>query len=90
MSDFNCTNAEDMVYTELAERVVLYKKGKDGGRNMSSAWDELIKEEREEARTESRTETARRMLKNGKLSISEVAECSGLSLTEVQKLAAGK
>ena len=52
MSDFNCTNAEDMVYTELAERVVLYKEGKDGGRNMSSAWDELIKEEREEARTE--------------------------------------
>ena len=52
MSDFNCTNAEDMVYTELAERVVLYKKRKEGGRNNMSAWDELIKEEREEARTE--------------------------------------
>ena len=77
------------MYTELAERVVLYKKGKDGGRNMSSAWDELIKEEREEARTESRTETARRMLADG-MNDEKVAEYSGLSLTEVQKLAAGK
>ena len=55
-----------------------------------SAWDELIKEEREEARVEGATETAKRMLENGKLSISEVAEYSGLSLAEVQKLAAGK
>ena len=89
MSDFNCTNADDMVYTELAEWVVLYKKRKDGGRNIS-AWDELIKEEREEARVEGATETAKRMFENGKLSISEVAEYSGLSLAEVQKLAAGK
>lgn len=48
--------------------------------------DELIEEER----TEERKESAKRMLKNGKLSISEVAEYSGLSLMEVQKLAAGK
>ena len=53
---------------------------------MSSALDELIEEER----TEERKESAKRMLKNGKLSISEVAEYSGLSLMEVQKLAAGK
>ena len=52
MSDFNCTNAEDMVYTELAERVGSYKRRIEGGRNNMSAWDELIKEEREEARTE--------------------------------------
>ena len=52
MSDFNCTNVEDMVYTELAERVGSYKRRIEGGRNNMSAWDELIKEEREEARTE--------------------------------------
>ena len=86
MNDFNCTNAEDMVYTELAERVGHFKKNNRGERNMSSALDELIEEER----TEERKESAKRMLKDGKLSISEVAEYSGLSLTEVQKLASCK
>ena len=42
---------------------------------------------REEGREEERIETAKRMIRNGKLSLSEIAECSGLTLEEVQKLA---
>ena len=89
MSDFNCTNAEDMVYTELAERVGHFKKNSKGEKNMSSALDELIKEEREEACAENRTETARRMLADG-MNNEKVAQYSGLDLKEVQRLAAGK
>ena len=44
---------------------------------------------REEGRAEERAETARRMLKNGKLSEIEIAEYSGLPIEEVQKLADG-
>ena len=54
-----------------------------------SAWDELIKEEKKEACAEERTETARRMLADG-MNNEKVAQYSGLTLTEVQKLAAGK
>ena len=43
---------------------------------------------REEGREEERMETAKRMIRNGKLSLSEIAECSGLTTEEVQKLAA--
>ena len=49
---------------------------------------EGLAEGREAGKTETKLETARRMLYNGKLSLSEVAECSGLTLEEVQKLAA--
>ena len=47
-------------------------------------------EGREEGRAEGLMEAAQRMLEIGKLSIEEVAEYSGLSVEEVQKLAAGK
>ena len=42
---------------------------------------------REEGREEERIETAKRMIRNGKLSLTEIAECSGLTTEEVQKLA---
>ena len=46
-------------------------------------------EGREEGRAEAITETARRMLADG-LNIEKVVQYSGLSVEEVQKLAAGK
>ncbi len=45
---------------------------------MSSVVDEMLKEEKKEV--------ARRLLTNGKLSIEEIAEYSGLSIDEVKQL----
>ena len=53
------------------------------------AREEGLAEGREKGRAESCIETARRMLADG-LSNEKVAEYSGLTLEEVQKLAAGK
>ena len=36
MRDFSCTNAADMTYTELAERVRYLKENKDGENTMMS------------------------------------------------------
>ena len=47
----------------------------------------IMNQFRDEGREEAQAETAKRMLKNGKLSITEIAEYSGLSPEEVQKLA---
>ena len=49
--------------------------------------NQFREEGREEGLAEGRAETAKRMLKNGKLSITDIAEYSGLSPEEVQKLA---
>ncbi len=45
---------------------------------MSSVVDEMLKE--------GKKEVARRLLTNGKLSLEEIAECSGLSIDEVKQL----
>ena len=39
------------------------------------------------AENENKRETARKLIKNGKLTIEEIAECSGLKLEEVEELA---
>ena len=44
----------------------------------------------EAGREEGQTETAKRMIKDGKLSMAVIAQYSGLTLEEVQRLAAGK
>ena len=49
--------------------------------------NQFREEGREEGRSEERIETAKRMIRNGKLSLTEIAECSGLTTEEVQKLA---
>ena len=84
MSDFHCKNASQKVYTELAERVRYFKEDTEGEKKMCK----IIEEYGKECATETKLETARRMLNGGKLSPAEVAEYSGLTLEEVQKLAA--
>ena len=49
---------------------------------MSSVVDEILAQGRQKAKKE----VARRMLTNGKLSLEEIAECSGLSIDEVKQL----
>lgn len=50
----------------------------------------LIEELLEESKHDQQIENALRMIKNGKLSYEEIAECSGLSLDEVKELALGR
>ena len=49
---------------------------------MCEIWDEV--------RNEARIENARKMIRNGKLSLEEIAECSGLTLEKVRELAGNK
>ena len=53
MRDFSCTNAADMTYTELAERVRYLKENKDGENTMMSrAVEEFGRKCEEKGRTE--------------------------------------
>ena len=86
MSDFFCTDAKDMHYKELADRVRLFKETKKGVDYMCDILDEM----KNEAKLENKIETAQKMIKAGKLSLEEIAEYSGLSLDKVRELAGNK
>ena len=82
MSDFYCTDAKEMNYKELSERVRHYKETEEGAEKMGSVLDEM--------RDEVRIETARKMISDGELSLEKIADYSGLSLEKVRELAGTK
>ena len=86
MSDFFCTEAKDMYYKELSDRVRHYKETEKGVDDMCDILDEM----KNEARTKTMIENAQKMLKAGKLSYEDIAEYSGLSLEKVREIAGNK
>ena len=86
MSDLYCTKADDMCYEELSKRVRQYKETEEGVDTMCDILDEM----KNDVRTETRIENARKMINSGKLSLDEIAEFSGLSIEKVRELAGNK
>ncbi len=83
--DFRCPDPADMHYRILAERVRYFKETEGGQEAMSRAMEELCNE----VAHESRVENAKAMLQDG-LDYKLTAKYSGLSLEEVEALAAQK
>ena len=86
MSDLYCTKADDMCYEELSKRVRQYKETEEGVDTMCDILDEM----KNDVRTETRIENAKKMINSGKLSLDEIAEFSGLSVEKVRELAGNK
>ena len=84
MHDFHCTSADEMQYTELAERVRHFKEDDEGVRSMCRSIEEML----EKVTKENTIEFAKRMISLGKNPIEEISECSGLPIEDVRKLAA--
>ena len=82
MSDFFCSEAKDMNYKVLSDRVIQYKETEKGVDDMCEIWDEV--------RNEARIETAQKMIKDGNLPLEKIAEYSGLSIEKVRELAGNK
>ena len=88
MHDFSCTNAADMYYTTLADRVRFFKESKEGILIMCKVMEEMRKESLQEGIKEGAINTAKRMLTDGILTLEKIAEYAGLPLDEVKKLKA--
>lgn len=96
MHDFSCTNAADMHYDVLADRVSFFKESKEGVAIMCKAIEDMrmeaYHEGREEGREEGRAEQTRslalRMLSAGKYGLEEISDLSALPLEEVRALQA--
>ena len=73
--DIFCERPEEMYYSPLAERVKYFKEDGEGMKDMSEVMEERIKD------------IARRMLETGKLAVSEIAACTGLSVSTVRRIA---
>lgn len=86
MNDFFCTNAKDMCYEELSEKVRRYKEDNEGAKDMCEIFDEI----RNEAKNDKSCEIAKKMIEMGKMTLDEIAECSGLSIEKVRELAGNK
>lgn len=98
MHDFSCTAPDQMYYDELAERVRFFKETKEGVLTMCKVMEDMRNEATERGiaqgiargALERSKLIAHRMLKAGKYALDEIAEISGLSLGEVEKLQAAQ
>ena len=84
MHDFSCTDAADMYYGTLADRVRFFKESKEGIEIMCRAMEDM----RNQTLKEGMKEVALRMLAAGKYALEEIVNISGLSLEEVNQLKA--
>ena len=94
MNDFYCTDAKDMYYQELSDKVRHYKETTEGRQEMCDIWEEVRKEGLVEGevkgKAEASVEHALAMIKDGSLSFEKIAEFTGLSVEKVRELAGNK
>ena len=82
MHDFSCTDAADMYYETLADRVRFFKESKEGIEIMCRAMEDM----RNQTLKEGMINVAKKMLEDGTITLEKIAEFVGLSIDEVKKL----
>ena len=85
MHDFSCTNPEDMNYELLAAKARYFKQDEKG----VAAMCKIMEDMRNEAALDNARETARRMIKDGELSLEKIARyVPSLPMDELKELEA--
>ncbi len=82
MHDFSCTDAADMYYGTLADRVRFFKESKEGIEIMCRAMEDM----RNQTLKEGMINVAKKMLEDGTITLERIAEFVGLSVEEVKKI----
>ena len=90
MHDFTCTNAKDMYYEVLADRVHYFKEDEKGVAIMCKVMEDMRNEAAREAEKMKAIRMARLMIEDGKLSYEDIAMYTELTLEEVEKIALEK
>ena len=88
MHDFWCTDADDMHYEILAERVRYFKKEEEGVRTMCKAMEDMRNEALEEGKIEGKTEERRKniqeMLRDN-VSVEKIQQYTGATKDEIKQ-----
>ena len=87
MHDFFCTDADDMHYKELADKVRYYKENEKGVASMCKVMEDMRLETAKMAIDDRNTEMAMDMIKDGKMPLELISQYSKLSLDRVKELA---
>ena len=86
MHDFLCSNAAEMHFDILKRQVNQFKNSEEGRRYMCEAMERIKDEGRVEGKRKNMLATAKRMLKDGILTLKDIARYTGLSFSQVKKL----
>ena len=86
MHDFFCTDPDDMLYKELADKVRYFKEDEKGVETMCSVLEEMRNESAKRAVENRNIEVANTLLKLGKLTVEEIAASAGLTIDRVKEL----
>lgn len=86
MHDFRCRNAGDMFYGPLRNAVRHYKETEGGRERMSKDIEQYGNERAKEGAAKRAKETAERMIRDGALPDEKIAQYSGLTVEQVQKI----
>ena len=88
--DFRCTRADEMYFPRLAARVKFLKEDEEGITMVSNYFEaqqaKAIKAEQRKA-AKAKEDFVLNLISLGKLTLEEIAKCSGLTLKKVQMLA---
>jgi hypothetical protein len=83
MHDFSCSNPDDMLDEDLAKISRYYKETQEGVEAVCKVMEDMCNE----AVLENSREIAKKFIELGVVSYEDIAKATGLSLSEVQKLA---
>ncbi len=85
MSDFHCTDAAQMYYNELKQRVRYFKETKEGSEKMCKVMEDAIERERADAKIEAQAEILAAMLESG-MTLEKISEIVKMPVSEVERL----
>lgn len=87
MHDFSCTNPDDMNYEILAKKARYFKQDEKGVTAMCKIMEDMRNEAAQKAELKGARETAERLIKKGKMTLEEIAECVPLlSIDELREI----
>ena len=90
MHDFFCTDADDMHYKELADKVRYFKEDEKGVEAMCKVMEDMRNETAKKAAEQEKLNIAQSLIKMEKLSLEEIAASVELSIDRIKELAAPK
>lgn len=90
MHDFSCADPDKMSYKIFADKIGEQKRNKEKVKKLAGVMEELVNKElagvMEELVNEKLFNTAKKMIKRGKMTLEEIAEDLNLPLEKVQEL----
>ena len=85
--DLQCADPDEMYFPRLATRVKFLKDQEEGQEHMSSYFEEQRRKAAEAATRKAEQTFAMKLIQLGKNTLDEIAECTGLTLRQVEALA---